>query len=104
MSGQSVEVSVVIPLLNEQDNIRALYNQLTQALGNKYQYELIFIDDGSTDASFGILAELHKADEQGQGYPFPQELWPDGRSQCRLCSFAGPDSHCHRLRPAKRPR
>ncbi|MGD0571519.1 MAG: glycosyltransferase family 2 protein [Sedimentisphaerales bacterium] len=62
MSGQSVEVSVVIPLLNEQDNIRTLYDQLTQALGNKYQYELIFIDDGSTDASFGILAELHKAD------------------------------------------
>ena len=62
MSGQSIEVSVVIPLLNEQDNIRALYNQLTQALGNKYQYELIFIDDGSTDGSFGILTELHKAD------------------------------------------
>lgn len=62
MSGQSVEVSVVIPLLNEQDNIRALYDQLAQALGNKYQYELIFIDDGSTDGSFGILTELHKAD------------------------------------------
>ena len=62
MSGQLVEVSVVIPLLNEQDNIRALYDQLTQALGNKYQYELIFIDDGSTDGSFEILAGLHKAD------------------------------------------
>jgi glycosyltransferase involved in cell wall biosynthesis len=62
MSGQSIEVSVVIPLLNEQDNIRALYDQLTRALGNKYQYELIFIDDGSTDGSFGILTELHKAD------------------------------------------
>jgi glycosyltransferase involved in cell wall biosynthesis len=62
MSGQSIEVSVVIPLLNEQDNIRALYDQLTQALGNKYQYELIFVDDGSTDGSFGILAELHKTD------------------------------------------
>jgi glycosyltransferase involved in cell wall biosynthesis len=48
--------------LNEQDNIRALYDQLTQALGNKYQYELIFIDDGSTDGSFEILAGLHKAD------------------------------------------
>jgi glycosyltransferase involved in cell wall biosynthesis len=79
MSGQLVEVSVVIPLLNEQDNIRALYDQLTQALGNKpasslrdgrglaeggYQYELIFIDDGSTDGSFGILTELHKADSR----------------------------------------
>ena len=64
MSGQSAEVSVVVPLLNEQDNIRPLYDQLTQALGNKYKYELVFIDDGSTDASFRILSELHKADDK----------------------------------------
>ena len=64
MSGQSAEVSVVVPLLNEQDNIRPLYNQLTQALSNKYKYELVFIDDGSTDASFRILSELHKADDK----------------------------------------
>jgi glycosyltransferase involved in cell wall biosynthesis len=64
MSGQSAEVSVVVPVLNEQDNIRPLYNQLTQALSNKYKYELVFIDDGSTDDSFKILAELHKADDK----------------------------------------
>jgi len=64
MSGQSAEVSVVVPVLNEQDNIRPLYNQLTQALSNKYKYELVFIDDGSTDASFRILSELHKADDK----------------------------------------
>ena len=64
MSGQSAEVSVVVPLLNEQDNIRPLYNQLTQALSNKYKYELVFIDDGSTDDSFRILSELHKADDK----------------------------------------
>jgi glycosyltransferase involved in cell wall biosynthesis len=64
MSGQSAEVSVVVPVLNEQDNIRPLYDQLTQALSNKYKYELVFIDDGSTDASFRILSELHKADDK----------------------------------------
>ena len=64
MSGQSAQVSVVVPLLNEQDNIKQLYNQLTQALSNKYKYELVFIDDGSTDASFRILSELHKADDK----------------------------------------
>jgi len=64
MSGQSAQVSVVVPVLNEQDNIRPLYNQLTQALSNKYKYELVFIDDGSTDASFKILSELHKADDK----------------------------------------
>jgi glycosyltransferase involved in cell wall biosynthesis len=64
MDGKSVEVSVVIPLLNEEDNIRALYDQLTQALGGKHNYELIFIDDGSTDSSFKTLSELHKADDK----------------------------------------
>ena len=64
MSGQSAQVSVVVPVLNEQDNIRPLYNQLTQALSNKYKYELVFIDDGSTDNSFKILSELHKADDK----------------------------------------
>jgi glycosyltransferase involved in cell wall biosynthesis len=64
MSGQSVEVSVVIPLLNEEDNIRVLYDQLKQALDGVHNYELIFIDDGSTDNSFKILSELHKADSK----------------------------------------
>jgi glycosyltransferase involved in cell wall biosynthesis len=62
MSGNTVEVSVVIPLLNEQDNIKVLYAQLTQALNGVHDYELIFIDDGSTDNSFQILSELHKSD------------------------------------------
>jgi glycosyltransferase involved in cell wall biosynthesis len=62
MSRQCPDVSVVVPLLNEQDNIRPLYDQLTQALAGGHDYELIFIDDGSQDDSFRILAELHKAD------------------------------------------
>jgi glycosyltransferase involved in cell wall biosynthesis len=62
MEKQSVEVSVVVPLLNEQDNVGPLYEQITQALTDKYDYEIIFIDDGSSDGSFTILADLHKAD------------------------------------------
>ncbi len=62
MDRQGVEVSVVVPLLNEQDNIRALYEQITQTLAGKYEYEVIFIDDGSTDNSFTVLAGLQKSD------------------------------------------
>jgi len=58
----SVEVSVVVPVLNEQDNIRPLYEQITQALSGKYGYEVIFIDDGSTDSSFSILKQLFAGD------------------------------------------
>ncbi len=62
MSQQCPEVSVVVPLLNEQENIRPLYDQLIQSLAGSHNFELIFVDDGSTDSSFRILAELHKSD------------------------------------------
>ena len=62
MNGQNPEVSVVVPMLNEQDNIGPLYEQITQSLTGKYNYELTFVDDGSTDNSFAILTRLQKAD------------------------------------------
>ena len=64
MDMQGHEVSVVVPLLNEQDNVKPLYKQITQVLTNKYDYEIIFIDDGSSDNSFSILARLHKNDSR----------------------------------------
>jgi glycosyltransferase involved in cell wall biosynthesis len=62
MDRQTVDVSVVIPLLNEQDNIQSLHKQLTEALSGVHNYELVFVDDGSTDNSFQVLCELHKTD------------------------------------------
>ena len=64
MHSQGPEVSVVVPLLDEQDNIGPLYEQITQTLKGKYNYEIIFIDDGSSDNSFNILADLQKADDR----------------------------------------
>jgi glycosyltransferase involved in cell wall biosynthesis len=62
MDRKNPEVSVVVPLLNEQDNIGPLYEQITQTLTDKYDYEIIFVDDGSSDESFAVLARLQKAD------------------------------------------
>ncbi len=64
MQSQGPELSVVVPLLNEQDNIGPLYEQITQTLKDKYHYEIIFVDDGSSDSSFDILADLQKEDNR----------------------------------------
>ena len=62
MHKKGPELSIVIPLLDEQDNIGPLYEQISRALGHRDDYEVIFVDDGSTDSSFARLADLQKAD------------------------------------------
>ena len=61
-TARNPDVSVIVPLVNEQDNIRPLYEQLTQTLACKYNYEIIFVDDGSSDNSFAELTKLYKTD------------------------------------------
>ncbi|MDP3479081.1 MAG: glycosyltransferase family 2 protein [Desulfoprunum sp.] len=57
-------ISVVIPLLNEEDNIPLLYEELKGVLVTLQEtHEIIFIDDGSKDGSLKILKELQEKDE-----------------------------------------
>lgn len=60
-----MKVSVVIPIYNEEQNIKILYEKLKDALDNQqFFYELIFVDDGSTDKSLSILKEIQKLDDK----------------------------------------
>jgi glycosyltransferase involved in cell wall biosynthesis len=56
------EISVVIPVHNEQDNVTPLAERLTNVL-TAYQpsYEIIFVDDGSTDRTYEVLKSLHNS-------------------------------------------
>lgn len=59
------EISVIIPLFNEQGSLAVLHEKLTTALGEIGRpYEILFIDDGSTDQSAGILDDLCGKDPQ----------------------------------------
>ncbi len=60
-----MDLSIVIPLYNEEENVEQLYTQLKAALeGVGREYEIIIVDDGSTDGSFDILKRLHEGDER----------------------------------------
>lgn len=57
------DLSIVIPIRNESLNLRDLHRELTETLSaSRWSYEVILIDDGSTDDSFAIMRELQAAD------------------------------------------
>ena len=53
-------MSIVIPAKNEQDNIMPLVRELIQVLRNSMSYEIVYVDDGSEDATYQRIAELAK--------------------------------------------
>jgi glycosyltransferase involved in cell wall biosynthesis len=60
---QWADISVVIPLYNEEESLKELNQQLRSTLGRmNVRYEIIFIDDGSTDRSFQVLREIKRND------------------------------------------
>lgn len=54
------KISVVIPAYNERGNIIPLYDELKKVLEDIGNYEIIFVDDGSTDGTYDDLKEVHK--------------------------------------------
>ena len=64
-TGGTVDISIVIPLLNEADSLRPLMEQIRETMAaSGCRFEAIFIDDGSTDGSVQVLEELHDAHEE----------------------------------------
>ena len=62
---QKLDISIVVPAMNEEQNVRLLFDALSQQLKSLGKsYEIIFIDDGSTDNTFEVLKQLH-ADNPG---------------------------------------
>jgi len=61
---REIDVSVVVPILDEAPNLRILHGELAAAFaGTGLVWEVLFVDDGSSDGSLAILVELWRADE-----------------------------------------
>ena len=61
--GNKIDVSIVVPLYNERENVRELYEELKAVLVKEaITYEILFINDGSTDGTDEEIAEIHRED------------------------------------------
>jgi glycosyltransferase involved in cell wall biosynthesis len=80
-----MNISVVIPLLNEQESLSELYDWIVSVMqSNHFSYEVIFIDDGSTDDSWQIISQLSAKDANVKGIRFMQNF---GKSQALHAGF-----------------
>lgn len=79
-------ISFVIPLFNEQENLTLLHEKLTSEVQKlNRSYEIIFIDDGSTDKSLDVLTNLHKENGRIRIFSFRGNL---GKSEALNCGFS----------------
>jgi glycosyltransferase, family 2 len=80
-----MQISIVIPLLNEEESLAELHQWLTKVLTiNRLSYEIIFVDDGSTDGSWRVIMQLAEKDAQVRGIRFLRNY---GKSQALHAGF-----------------
>ena len=80
-----MDISVVIPLLNEEESIKELHDWIKQVMHeNGYSYEIIFVDDGSTDQSWEVIKQLKNGSDHVKAIRFRRNY---GKSPALHCAF-----------------
>jgi len=80
-----MDISVVIPLLNEEESLNELHDWIVKVMqSNHFSYEILFIDDGSTDNSWKIIEELSQKNSNVKGLRFHINY---GKSQALNAAF-----------------
>ncbi len=81
-----MHVSIVIPLLNEQDSLEELFQRIKSVcLDNGFEFEVIFIDDGSSDDSWKIIEFLSEVNPEIKGIRFRKNY---GKSPALMAAFS----------------
>lgn len=81
-----IDISVVIPLLNEAESIPELFTWIRRVMNEHgYSYEVIFVDDGSTDGSWSVIERLQAEHPEVKGIKFRRNY---GKSAGLQCGFA----------------
>ena len=80
-----MDISVIIPLLNEEESLQELHDWIAKVMqSNRFVYEIIFIDDGSTDTSWAVIDKLSISNSEVKGIRFQKNF---GKSQALDAGF-----------------
>ena len=80
-----MDISIVVPLFNEEESIPTLFNWIEKVMNqHNYSYEVIFVNDGSTDSSWNVIEELQKESKNIRGIKFRHNY---GKSPALYCGF-----------------
>ncbi|MBO4743544.1 MAG: glycosyltransferase family 2 protein [Bacteroidales bacterium] len=80
-----MDISAVIPLFNEKESLPELRSRIDNVMASEgLSYEIIFIDDGSTDGSWDVIADFAKSDPRVHGIRFRRNY---GKSAALYCGF-----------------
>ncbi len=80
-----MDISVIVPLYNEEESIRELYDWIKTVMdSNRFSYEIIFVNDGSTDKSWDEIEALANENPQVKGIKFRRNY---GKSPALYCGF-----------------
>lgn len=81
-----MDISVIVPLFNEAESLKPLYQWIEKVMkAHKFSYEVIFINDGSTDNSWQMILDLQKQSPNVHGIRFRRNY---GKSPALYCGFA----------------
>ena len=80
-----MDISVIIPLYNEAESLPELHAWIKRVMdANEYTYEVLFVNDGSTDDSWKVIEELHATHPEVKGIKFRRNY---GKSPALFCGF-----------------
>lgn len=81
-----MDISVVVPLYNEAESLPELYAWIKRVMDEHgYSYEVLFVNDGSTDDSWAVIEKLHAENPEVKGIKFRRNY---GKSPALYCGFA----------------
>jgi len=80
-----MQLSVIVPLYNEEESLGKLFEWVDSVMtAHQFDYEIIFINDGSTDKSWKIIEQLHEQSDRVRGIKFRNNY---GKSPALYCGF-----------------